>query len=950
MADNPERKTNKERLKEITDGIEQGITELFESDRYRQYLSVMSRFHRYSLNNTMLIYLQKPDASLVAGFEKWKKQFGRHVKKGEHGITIIAPTPFKKKVEEVKLDPETKAPLLDKDGNAIIEEKEINIPMFKPVKVFDVSQTVGKPLPQLAASLYGNVQQYEIFVEALRRSAPVPITFKALAQNMDGFFSPKDQSITIREGMSEVQTISALVHEIAHSKLHNPALAEAKPQWKIIMVSEGGTKKDYLSGFASEAEAEARAENDGWRHLDENEFEWRLEVVEDIEAVKAAAKDRRTEEVEAESVSYAVCQYYGIQTGENSFGYIASWSKDKDLKELKASLETINKTSSELITDINQHFVEICKERSIDPKALTEQSAEVTAPEAPGPEPKKADAYQRYAARLCDYLEGLHQDGKIKDPFPNGPKEESVDGLAEIFRHGGFDSAQRILNDVAEQSGILPTAMLDRLLKLSDEWDKGLTFQLEPNELRPGTSFVTPYEKTEDGLTAHSYLFSGPTEVCQKLLAELNEGTMTARQARALNRQWEEAEQQMPPGDPERLYLIDGDAYLHIQSTDQGFDYTLYDALTMKERDGGQFSVESMEKHPATTQMDAAYREVCVLQGMEPVISEVVSLDLLEGIHAANELPPATVVPLDTYPVPDETVSMDALTAAGYSDGDMLPMTLDRANEFMEDGFTVYHIDGGEASMCMETKDLDALPADAVCAIPREEWEASHAFDVQIQDRLKHQEERETAFQDYPGDAFAIYQMRFDNEWKFFSYDRLPDGAHRQDYDLIYTRAGLPEGKTAGDLLENLFFDFNEQRPADYHAHSLSVSDIVALKQGDKVSYHYCDSFGFKELPDFQSPENYLKNTEMALEDDYNMIDGIINNGPKQPTVEELEDQVKAGQTISLMDLANAVQAERRAGKETTEKRPSMLARLREPTPKQERKPKSPKKHKEQER
>ena len=158
MADNPERKTNKERLKEITDGIEQGIKDLFESDRYRQYLSVMSRFHRYSLNNTMLIYMQKPDASLVAGFEKWKKQFGRHVRKGEHGITIIAPTPFKKKVEEVKLDPDTKAPLLDKDGNAIIEEKEIKIPMFKPVKVFDVSQTDGKPLPQLAASLSGNVQ------------------------------------------------------------------------------------------------------------------------------------------------------------------------------------------------------------------------------------------------------------------------------------------------------------------------------------------------------------------------------------------------------------------------------------------------------------------------------------------------------------------------------------------------------------------------------------------------------------------------------------------------------------------------------------------------------------------------------------------------------------------------------------------------------------------------
>ena len=302
MTETPERKTNKERLKEITDGIEQGIKDLFESDRYRQYLSVMSRFRRYSLNNTLLIYMQKPDASLVAGYNKWKDNLGRYVKKGERGITIIAPTPFKKKVEEIKLDPDTKAPLLDKDGNAIMEEKEINIPMFKPVKVFDVSQIDGKPLPQLAASLSGKVEQYEVFVEALRRSAPVPITFQALAQNMDGFFSPKDQSITIRKGMSEVQTISALVHEIAHSKLHNPKLTEEKEAWKIIMVSEGGTTKDYESGFETEADAEARAEAAGWRYLDENEFEWRLEVTEDLEAVKAVEKNRRTEEVEAESV------------------------------------------------------------------------------------------------------------------------------------------------------------------------------------------------------------------------------------------------------------------------------------------------------------------------------------------------------------------------------------------------------------------------------------------------------------------------------------------------------------------------------------------------------------------------------------------------------------------------------------------------------------------------
>lgn len=220
MAEN--KPTNRERLREITDGIEQGIKELFESEKYMRYLSVMSRFHRYSVNNAMLIYMQKPDATLVAGYNKWKDQFERHVKKGEHGITIIAPTPYKKKIEEQKLDPDTKAPILDKDGKIVTEEKEIEIPMFRPVKVFDVSQTDGKPLPELASSLSGNVPNYEAFMEALRRSAPVPITFEAMAADTDGYFSADHQKIAIRQGMSEVQTVSATVHEIAHSKLHDP--------------------------------------------------------------------------------------------------------------------------------------------------------------------------------------------------------------------------------------------------------------------------------------------------------------------------------------------------------------------------------------------------------------------------------------------------------------------------------------------------------------------------------------------------------------------------------------------------------------------------------------------------------------------------------------------------------------------------------------------------------
>ena len=250
-----EKQSNKDRLKEITDGIEQGIRELFDSDQYRRYLSTMSRFHRYSLNNVMLIHMQRPDATLVAGFNKWRDQFGRNVKKGEKGIKIIAPTPFKKKVEKVKLDPDTQAPMLDRDGNAIMEEKEIQIPLFKVVSVFDVSQTEGKPLPELVSNLNGSVQQYEIFMEALRRSSPVPIEIKPIGRDSDGFFSLTDQSITIRAGMSEVQTVCAAIHEIAHSKLHNYDKAEDVSPWKIVMVSDGGTKRDYKPALENPSSA-----------------------------------------------------------------------------------------------------------------------------------------------------------------------------------------------------------------------------------------------------------------------------------------------------------------------------------------------------------------------------------------------------------------------------------------------------------------------------------------------------------------------------------------------------------------------------------------------------------------------------------------------------------------------------------------------------------------------
>ena len=875
-----ETKTNKERLKEITDGIEQGIKELFQSEKYRTYLSVMSRFHRYSVNNTMLIYLQRPDASLVAGFQKWKNQFGRHVKQGERGITIIAPTPFKKKIEEVKLDPDTKAPLLDQDGRQIMEEKEISIPMYRPVKVFDVAQTDGKPLPQLAATLSGNVEQYEVFTEALRRSAPVPISFKALAPNLDGYFSPGDQAITIREGMSQVQTVSAMVHEIAHSKLH-----------------------DY-----EKQQEEASAGKDG------------------AEIVK---KDRHTEEVEAESISYAVCQYYGIETGDNSFGYIASWSEGKELKELRASLETINRTASELITAIDYHYRESCKERGIDPKTLTEQTADAQpAPEAPAPEPP--DAYHVLASDICDHLEQLHNEGKIGTPFNLTTKEEAVVGLSDLLRSGRFDGVRDVLAGAAEQSGVpAPEELTVRLEALSDEWDKRMTYKLEPGIMQDGTGYVMAFA----GEASQGPIFTGPTEVCERLLAELNEGTTTARQARALNRQWEEAGTERPLGEPETLYLLDQSQILHIQAADDGFSYSLYDADSMKLIDGGQFSVEGAKMHPVKTLMEGAFKEACVLQGLEPSQTEPLPLAKLEEITAANDLAPVPELekddPEQEYVFPDPTVTPQMMNHYGYMDQDMLPLSKDRALELAEQDVTIFMLfqDGSE-EMAFDAEEIAGH--DGLFGIAAEEWEAIRS---EIPPR-----DVEKRFTDNPRDAFLIYQLRSDapRERLFADMECLTSDPRREHYDPIYTGDLLDAGKTP-EKLESLFQTFNISHPGDFCGHSLSVSDVVALKQDGQVSYHFCDSIGFKELPGFNQPENYLKTAEMSLEDDYGMIDGIINNGSKTPTVAELEAKVNAGQTISLMDLAAAVQAEKkdRPRSKAKEQKPSILERLKQPIPTQ---------------
>ena len=725
---------NREQLKEITDRIEAGIRDIFESgdmEKYRNYLRTMSRFHNYSLNNQALIHLQRPDATLVAGYNRWRDKFSRHVLRGEKGITIIAPTPYKKKIEQEKLDPDTRLPILDADGKIVTEEKEIEIPMFRPVKVFDYAQTDGKPLPERVASpvanLTGSVENYEAFMEALRRSSPVPVEVKPLSADVDGYFSPKSQSITLREGMSEVQTVSAAVHEIAHAKLHNYGLQQA---------------------------------------------------------AERKAKSRNTEEVEAESISFMVCAYFGIETGANSFGYVATWSKNAELPEFRASLDTISKTANGIITDVEKHFAEVCKERGIELPKDTEYEL-VTIP------PSRADAL----AFAADYAAFLRRDMNVPDSADKPTAEAVADRLL-----AGEDAELR--------------KELEDFVKLADEIG------------------------IDDG--SHGLL----------------------------------------------------------------------------ERFNGLFRQEWRAKEEPQPEIET------------------------ETPNVEDELPPLPELE-QGYPMPDTSIGFQEMYQYGYTDGNaMLPLAKERAMELFMQDVPVFLLYGDNTeAMVLDAEDISSHTG--VFGVEREEWDAVRGVVT-----LSEQADTEKLFLENPQDAFLIYQIRRGGEldaYRFMNYDYLQSKGvtpERGGYDAIYT-GGLADYGNARTNLDMIYQRFNVDHPADFKGHSLSVSDIVALKQNGVVSCHYVDSIGFRELPNFLKPENYLKNAEMLLEDDYGMIDGIINNGPKQSTVADLEAQVKAGFSISLTELAAASHRE--------QKKPSVLEKLREKTPEQTKNKTAPKRSAERE-
>lgn len=892
MAEN-EKQTNKERLKDITDSIERGIQDLFQSDKYAEYLRTMSRFHKYSVNNTMLIYMQKPDATLVAGFNKWRDQFERNVMKGEKGIKIIAPTPFKKKIEQEKRDPDTNLPMLDADGKVIIEEKEIKIPMFKPVTVFDVSQTDGKPLPQLAADLQGNVQNFDVFMEALRRSSPVPIEITPIHDGADGYFSLDKQKIAIREGMSEVQTVSAVVHEIAHSKLHNqkkieePKGAEKYQEVEIFdvpglfsngridptTIPEGMYVYD-LRGSDNDPGQPITVENHVTvnhagsvitaKPLDLGE-DGRLTFTEEeglnfvggeISAYRflnEQRKDRNTEEVEAESISFAVCAYYGIATGENSFGYIATWSKDKELKELRASLETINKTSSELITDIDRHYAEIMKEREAEMAIETEEKP----------------LEEMNILEMVDYF------------MEQGMTEEQANDLAH---------AEWQARDVRQRGNdVVTKEKLDALYAENpignDDW-----FYHHPDRM----SFEAVYFNPDSNAGGQYVIMTLPYE----LISDAVEQTNSTQDFFAFLEERASYTELVDITDED--FRATMESYKSRPADFIGRSDEVMDTLiktVAKEVDDPVLT--SYIEETATEPTTEVSEDENPTSGSNDVIDEI-------ALKVQEEVP---VQAPDNGYMPDPSMPIEAMNAYGYMDSDMLPLSKERALELFECDVPIYMLyEGNTEAMAFDTEDI--VMFSGCFGITREDWDAVKN-EVPPMDIEVIRSKREQAFLESPGDTYAIYQLKRDDattDIRFMNSDYLKSKGiepQYENYELIYTGALSRDGSQI-DKLEDLYRIFNIEHPQDFTGHSLSVSDIVALKQAGVVSYHYVDSIGYKELHNFRNTDNHLKNAEMQMEDDYGMIDGIINNGPKQ------------------------IEKSAPKKEETKSKKPSVLAKLRQ--------------------
>ena len=931
-----------EKMKEITDRLEQGIQDLFESDRFKEYLQVMSKFHNYSFNNTLLIAMQKPDATLIAGYNSWKNLFGRQVSRGAKGIKVIAPSPYKVKKEIDKIDPKTQKPVTDKNGKPVKEETEVTVPAFKVVSVFDVSQTEGKELPSIGVDeLTGDVEQYADFFKATEQASPAPVGFEKIESGAKGYYSQTNKRIAINEGMSELQNLKTLIHEIAHAKLHDIDLnAPAKEQ--------------------------------------------------------ADRPDRRTREVQAESIAYAVCQHYGLDTSDYSFSYVAQWSSGRELSELKASLETIRSTASELIKDIDKNFAELTKDKE-------QTQAQEAQAEEPTPEEKQ--------------------------PEQDTPQEEKTEPTAEPPQEekAGADS---------------PAADTPKAEKAATEEPAKNEAQTE----QPEDTFPTPDLGAEPIVTIlwseHSRFHDGETmrlSEANALIGNLDEATVSEDGYYKTKFRIDFVMDGQPDYYVGRQDLGDGDGTLidHIESYHAYYENNeqwdnhvlkyggtealeadkaqremllhefvpylkLHDNLSKMEQTATKALEENGEMTATETAYHTAMKEyVSKCRAMvnsgdyslppvpqlkdfdteleaykehvkEEIAQEAAAAGMTVEEYAANGYEPYTAG------LSDPSITVSNMQEYGYSWDGMLPLKEEAAlHLYTKEDMQIFllHEDGSE-SIPGSPEDIKThAEKGGIFGVHKEDWNALTEYRAMKEELAASAPEKEMRLLYGKGDAFGIYQLKDGDgmrDYRFEPYDRLQAAGlsvEATNYNLVYTAELTP-----GTSLEDIYTRFDTDHPEDFKGHSLSVSDIVVLHQNGENTAHYVDRIGYRDVPEFlrgqvqqltpdglmtgeqittprgsfsvtamsreqmkaagygvhhqsedgkylimgngtrafavaaEPPENYLKAAEQTTEQNRNMIDGIINNTPAADGLE-----AATGEQISLEQYAKTIQQEETA-------------------------------------
>lgn len=1062
-----------ERMKEITDRLQTGIQELFESERYKAYLTTMSKFHSYSFNNTLLIAMQ--GGQLVAGYNKWRDDFHRNVKKGEKAIKILAPAPFKAKKEVQKLDAQGR-PVMEKDGKPVTEVQEIQVPAFKIVSVFDVSQTEGEPLPSIGVEeLTGSVERYGEFFKALEQTSPVPIGFEDIPGGSHGYYHLTEKRIAIQEGMSELQTLKTAIHEIAHSKLH-----------------------------AIDPEAPA------------------------IE--QADRPDSRTREVQAESVAYAVCQHYGLDTSDYSFGYVAGWSSGKDLKELKASLETIRATAHELITTIDGHLAQLQKER----QAQLEQAAEQPDPDSAFsklPPEQQQEMTDSVKAMLQTLIEAdLKSTGEVSQGTKEAAQAQGFtiagDGTLEQAK-APQEAAYRLesgdyLYIQTSETGYdytlygpdykeLDGGQLDNPdLSLAEAGKEILTI----HELPAGTREPLTGNRLDGFLEASEQANAIPQPQAWNGIDGLLNGKPFMPEASPADRAAaliELAEKNAPRlGSEERQLIVayaeavgDTDKVIGLinRLCEQGYELQKgqMDSFVKSEIES-EIAVANAQRQIA--QNPAAEPVVTILWSESPHLKDGQQMPLHEAEAVFKELDSArrhereqpgytghwydkTKFRID-FTMQGQPDSYEGRQDFGDGDGSLIQHIRGYHEYYAQDESWknhVLHHEGPEAWEADKAQ-RDMLLHEFVpymelhCNLAAMEQEARHPlrsgetltpeqtayfnavldyvkecrpllnqgqyhlleppqladFDQSLQDYKKQIEaelEQEAAAagltveeyvaSDYEAPAqpnFSIYQVPPGPEGRDFRYrsyeDLQADGlsVDRKNYQLVYT-APLDKDTT----LDEIYRRFNIEHPSDYKGHSLSTGDIVVFRQDGKQTAYYVDEGAdYRQVPEFfaqpekqltpdecmtgeqiqtprgrfyltdrsreqmeaagygfhhqsedgrylimangtrafaipAQPESHIKTAEMSTEQNYNMIDGMMNNAP---SMEELEARAKAGEQISLLDVAEAAKAEAKKPKQTRkttqkQKKPSIRAQLAAAKEEQKKKPPAREKSKEME-